>query len=63
MYFGNREVTLWYRGGHQTLSMATIDGINFTLDDEQDMRQLRAWAERLRLDSSAPFIDGEQHGH
>ncbi len=56
MYFGGREVRLWYRGGHATLLMATIDGINFTLDDEGDQALLRDWATRLSHDSAAPLL-------
>lgn len=54
MYFGGKDINLWYRGGHggPTL-MATIERMNYNLDDEGDSKVLCDWADALRTDSKA----------
>lgn len=54
LYLSNKQVTLWYRGGHETLLMATINRIIYCLDDDADVSKLIDWSMALRKDTSAP---------
>lgn len=54
LYFGGKDINLWYRGGHETTLMATINRIIYCLDDDADVQKLIDWATALRKDTSAP---------